>query len=160
MKSLEIREPSLDMLTISQAKQQEFEDVRAFYLQCGYGGGLGQDDTVFVAQLQGQIIGAVRLCPEDRFFVLRGMQVLPLFQRQGVGTRLLQKCAEQLADQPCYCIPWQHLRSFYQQVEFREVSSDTAPILLRQRFEEYICRGMSVVLMGRVNCGREPDRLL
>ncbi|MBW4558002.1 MAG: GNAT family N-acetyltransferase [Trichormus sp. ATA11-4-KO1] len=52
------------------------------------------------------MVGAVRLCPDNGFLVLRGMQVLAPFQRQSIGTQLLQTCTEQLADQACYCIPW------------------------------------------------------
>ncbi|WP_442949132.1 GNAT family N-acetyltransferase [Nostoc sp.] len=62
-----------------------------------------------MAQFEEKIVGVVRLCPDTGFFVLRGMQVLAKFQQQGIGTRLLQACTEQLVVQVCYCIPWQHL---------------------------------------------------
>ncbi len=78
------------------------------------------------------------------------MQVLAPFQRQGVGTQLLQACTEQLADRVGYCIPWQHLKSFYQQVGFQEVSLIELPDLLRERFNNYISRGMNVIPMGRL----------
>ena len=92
----------------------------------------------------------MRLCPDNDFFVLRGMQILPPFQRQGIGTQLLQACTEQLVDQVCYCIPWQHLCSFYLQAGFQEVQSVEVPALLRERFDDYIFRGMNVILMGRL----------
>jgi predicted N-acetyltransferase YhbS len=78
------------------------------------------------------------------------MQILAPFQRQGIGIQLLRACTEQLVDQVCYCIPWQHLRSFYQQVGFQEVSPVEVPALLRERFDGYIVRGMNVILMGRL----------
>jgi N-acetylglutamate synthase-like GNAT family acetyltransferase len=78
------------------------------------------------------------------------MQVLAPFQGQCVGTQLLQACTEQLAAQVSYCIPWQHLKSFYQQVGFQEVSPIELPDLLRQRFNNYISRGMNVILMRRL----------
>jgi len=138
------------MTTICQAQLHDLERIQIFYNQCCYGGGLNSEDFVLIAHLEQKIVGAVRLCPESGFSVLRGMQVSAPFQRQGIGTQLLQACAEQLADRVCYCIPWQHLRSFYQQVGFQDVSSVEAPALLQERFDRYISRGMNVILMGRL----------
>lgn len=138
------------MLKISQAKLHDAENIKAFYNQCGYGGDLSEEALTFIAQLEKRIVGAVRLCPNTGFIVLRGMQVLAPFQRQGIGTRLLQACIDQLAGQVCYCIPWQHLKSFYQQLGFREVSPNEVPNLLSERFNNYISRNMNVILMHRL----------
>jgi predicted N-acetyltransferase YhbS len=78
------------------------------------------------------------------------MQVLAPYQRQGIGTQLLQACANQLVDQVCYCIPWHHLRSFYQQVGFQEVAAIEVPDLMCKRLDNYISREMSVILMCRL----------
>jgi N-acetylglutamate synthase-like GNAT family acetyltransferase len=138
------------MMTINLAKLHDTEAIKTFYSQCGYRGGLNKEDRVLIAQLGEEIIGAVRLCPDNGFSVLRGMQILAPFQRKGISTQLLWTCTEQLVDQVCYCIPWQHLRSFYQQVGFQEVSPVEVPVLLRERFDGYIVRGMNVILMGRL----------
>jgi N-acetylglutamate synthase-like GNAT family acetyltransferase len=139
-----------NMMTINLAKPHNTEDIKVFYSQCGYGGGLNKEDVILIAQLEQKIIGAVRLCPDNGFSVLRGMQILPPFQRQGIGTQILQSCTEQLVEQVCYCIPWQHLHSFYLQAGFQEVSPVEVPALLRKRFDDYISRGMNVILMGRL----------
>jgi GNAT superfamily N-acetyltransferase len=76
--------------------------------------------------------------------------VLAPFQRQGIGKKLLQSCTEHLVDRACYCIPWQHLKLFYQQTRFQEVLPSQAPVLLRERFNNYISREMSVILMCRL----------
>lgn len=139
------------MIKISQAKPHNTEEIKVFYSQCGYGGGpISEEDLIFIAQLEKKIVGAVRLCPDKGFFVLRGMQVLAPFQHQGIGTRLLHICAEQLVDRICYCLPWQHLRFFYQQVKFQEVLPVEVPVLLRERFDAYISRGMNIILMCRL----------
>lgn len=138
------------MATITQAKPHDAENIKAFYRQCGYGGGLSEKDLILIARLEAKIIGAVRLCPETGFLVLRGMQVLAPFQHQGIGKQLLQSCTEYLVDRVCYCIPWQHLRSFYQQAGFQEVSPSKVPVLLRERFNTYISREMGVILMCRL----------
>lgn len=147
------------MLKISQAKLQDSENIKAFYNQCGYGGDLSEEALIFIAQLEERIVGAVRLCPNTGFFVLRGMQVLAPFQHQGFGTQLLQACTEQLADQVCYCIPWQYLKSFYQQVGFQEVSPIEVPNLLRERFNNYIYREMNVILMCRLPTAQQAHRI-
>ena len=49
------------MLKISQANLHHIEAVKAFYKQCGYNGGVNEEDLLFIAQLEEQIIGAVRL---------------------------------------------------------------------------------------------------
>jgi N-acetylglutamate synthase-like GNAT family acetyltransferase len=138
------------MIIISQAKPHDIEDIKVFYSQCGYGGGLNEQDMILIAQLEAKIVGAVRLCPDTNFFVLRGMQVLAPYQRQGIGTQLLQACTERLVDQVCYCIPWQHLQSFYQKARFQEVSPVRVPALLHERLNDYISRGMNVILMCRL----------
>ncbi len=139
------------MAIISQAQPHNTEAIKAFYSQCDYGGDVStlEEDLIIIAQLEEKIVGAVRLCPDAGFFVLRGMQVLAQFQQQGIGTRLLQVCIDQVVDQVCYCIPWQHLRSFYQKTGFQEVAPVGVPDLLRERFDNYISRGMNVVLMCR-----------
>ncbi|KAF3889555.1 MULTISPECIES: GNAT family N-acetyltransferase [Nostocales] len=147
------------MLKISQAKLHDAENIKAFYNRCGYGGDLSEEALIFIAQWEERIVGAVRLCPNIKFFVLRGMQVLAPFQRQGVGTQLLQVCTEQLAERVCYCIPWQHLKSFYQQVGFQEVSPIEVPDLLRKRFSNYIFRGMNVILMRRLPIEQQAHRI-
>ena len=140
------------MVKISLAKSHHDESIRELYRQCGYGGGLNQEDDVLIAQSTENIVGAVRLCPDKDFCVLRGMQVLPSFQRQGIGTQLLLACAEQLSIQSitCYCIPWEHLHSFYLQVGFKKVSSVEIPFILRERFRNYLSKEMKVILMVRL----------
>ncbi|MEH2093959.1 GNAT family N-acetyltransferase [Nostoc sp.] len=140
------------MPTIRQAKLHDIQGIKVFYSQCGYGGDLKtlEEDLILIAQPEGEIVGAVRLCPETGFFVLRGMQVLAPFQRHGIGTQLLHVCTKQLVDQVCYCIPWQHLHSFYQKVGFQEASPVQVPVLLRERFDNYISKGMNVILMCRL----------
>jgi predicted N-acetyltransferase YhbS len=138
------------MITICSAKLQDLEAIKAFYHQCGYGGGLKVEDLILTAWSESQMVGVVRLCPEYGATVLRGMQVLARFQRQGIGTRLLQACTEHLGNQLCYCIPWSHLHRFYQQGGFESVPSSEVPFFLRARLEGYLERGMQVSLMRRL----------
>ncbi len=140
------------MIKISLAKPHHDESIKAFYRQCDYGGGLNKEDDVLIAQSAENIVGAVRLCPDKGFCVLRGMQVLKSFQRQGIGTQLLQAFVEQLSIRSitCYCLPWEHLHSFYLQAGFKKVSSVEVPFILYERFHSYLSKGMNVILMVRL----------
>src|SRR6266704_1969885 len=85
------------MSEVTVASTSELPEVAAFYATCGYGGGISQADTVLVSRIRGQLVGVVRLCPQEGVVVLRGMQVHPAFRRQGVGSRLLSACIPFLA---------------------------------------------------------------
>lgn len=77
-------------ISIYEASHAEHPDITAFYVRCGYSGGLKFDDTVLVAVRDGSRVGVVRLCSEHQELVLRGMQVTPEVQRQGIGLALLE----------------------------------------------------------------------
>jgi predicted N-acetyltransferase YhbS len=144
-----LSKPRSSMLLLSQALLNEIEDVKTFYKQVGYGGEVKREDHIFLARMDGQLVGVVRLCPEMGVLVLRGMQVLSSFQKQRIGNKLLQSCSDQLAGKSCYCIPWRYLRDFYGQIGFQEISSIEAPMFLQERFENYVARKMDVVLMHK-----------
>ena len=76
----------------------ERETVIAF-LKCeGYIQPIGESDRLFVSELAGVIVGAVRLCQDEGVLVLRGMRVRGTVQRQGVGTHLLQRLVLAITD--------------------------------------------------------------
>ena len=68
-------------ISIHEASVADHRDIAAFYESCGYLGGLRANETILVAVRAGSLIGVVRLCSEHEIVVLRGMQVLPDFQR-------------------------------------------------------------------------------
>ena len=137
------------MFQISKGKIDDLENIQIFYQKCGYGGGVKPEDCIFLARIDNQLVGAVRLCSEMNVLVLRGMQVLPEFQNQGIGTELLKSCNRYLAGKFCYCLPWQHLRYFYEQIGFKLISPEQLPMFLNQRFQQYIVKKMNVISMYR-----------
>src|SRR6266496_5491881 len=92
------------MSEVTVASTSELPEVAAFYATCGYGGGISQADTVLVSRICGQLVGVVRLCPQEGVVVLRGMQVHPAFRRQGVGSRLLSACIPFLNAGRTFCL--------------------------------------------------------
>lgn len=94
-------------------------------------------------------IGAVRLCSEDNFKVLRGMHVHPDYQRQGIGQALLSHCSQYLDGSRAYCLPYLHLVEFYGQIDFAVAENNELPPLISQRLSAYVKAGQSVLAMKR-----------
>ncbi|AJC46782.1 hypothetical protein SB85_14590 [Xanthomonas sacchari] len=95
-----------------------------------------------------RIVGVGRLCQEGDLLWLRGMQVEPELQRQGVGTRILHMLGQEIGTRACYCLPYGHLVSFYQKAGFRPASGPLAPAM-EDRLASYLHRGLNVVAMLR-----------
>jgi GNAT superfamily N-acetyltransferase len=125
------------------------EEVTCFYRQAGYGGIVGEDDTMLGARAAGCLVGVVRLALENSSLVLRGMQVEAEFQRQSTGSKLLEAAVEVIGGRECWCIPYSHLSAFYAKGGFVEVPSSGAPGFLADRLERYRTSGRSVVVMRR-----------
>ncbi|MDJ0711799.1 MAG: GNAT family N-acetyltransferase [Woeseiaceae bacterium] len=118
-------------------------------MRCGYSGGHSSSDTVLIAVQRDSLVGVVRLCSEHQITVLRGMQVLPDFQQQGIGRALLEKCLSKVGDAVCYCIPWSHLEQFYSTGGFKRCEKNDVPEFLSERFSGYVAQGRDVILMRR-----------
>jgi GNAT superfamily N-acetyltransferase len=129
--------------------------VLAHYQKTGYSQNINPEDTIISAfdgdGINSQIIGAVRLCPQNDYLTLRGMQVRKEYQCQGIGTALLNKCVEIVknSNKICYCLPYKYLIKFYNQGEFDEIKPDEAPTTLKARLEDYLIRGLNVTIMRR-----------
>lgn len=135
--------------SIHEASPADYFAIAAFYERCGYSGGLEPNDTVLTAVRNGALVGAVRLTSEQQELVLRGMQVLPEAQRQGIGTDLLEACLDRVSTSGCYCIPWAYLEAFYASRGFKRCKSADVPTTLSKRFTDYLAAGRDVILMCR-----------
>lgn len=124
--------------------------IAALYQHCGYSGGLSANDTISVAVRAESLVGVARLCSEHRVAVLREMQVLPGFQRQGIGRALLDECLCRLDDAACNCISWVYLEQFYSSEGFERCESREVPDFLAERFTVYTKQGRGGTLMRRV----------
>ena len=144
------------MIRVRIAAPEELPGIAQFYRETDYGGGLRLSDTLVVAEDEGVLVGAVRLCDEFGELVLRGMRVRRDLQRRGIGSLLLLELEPFLRERVCYCVPHRYLFSFYGQIGFSEVASEEAPSFLRERVEEYTRLGLDVVVMKRVPGGFDP----
>ena len=134
---------------MSLASQHEFPQIESFYLGCGYSYALSGSDLVLRYMENGEIVGAVRLCFEQGYLVLRGMYVLKEKQGMGVGSALLVAAVEELGDRECWCIPYDHLVRFYGHAGFVKSTNRSTPRFLQDRLTKYKATGKSVVAMVR-----------
>jgi ribosomal protein S18 acetylase RimI-like enzyme len=123
--------------------------VNELYRKTGYKHQASSNDLVYVHELENRIVGAVRISNEHNEYVLRGMQILPDYQRQGIGKEILRYLENHLRRLPtnCFCIPYSHLESFYQSIGFTKV--EHGPHFLVDRLKQYKAEGLDVILMER-----------
>ena len=136
-------------ISIHEVSQAEHSGIAAFYEKCGYPGGLDPDDKILVAMRNSSLVGAVRLCSVGQNVVLRGMQVAPDAQRQGIGLALLDACQTRITGVVSYCIPWAYLENFYAKAGFKRCESAEVPGFLARRLSKYLEAGRDVILMHR-----------
>lgn len=87
---------------------------------------------------------------------MRGMQVAPQFQRQGIGARVLRRLDQEIGSRWCCCLPYEHLVSFYRGAGFVP-AVENLPLAVCARLASYRFRGLKVVAMVREMQAR-PDR--
>ena len=126
--------------------------VDSFCRERGYRGFLCPEAAVVVAELGRDLIGLGRIQAEGGVLVLRGMRVDMPHRRSGIGTRLLELLLAAIGTRACYCIPYAHLRGFYQSAGFIDHETPSAPGFLRDRLNEYREAGNDVILMLRPGC--------
>jgi GNAT superfamily N-acetyltransferase len=129
------------LIEVRRAMVEDISRVVNFYAERRYGGGIRPEDAVLLAEHNGELVGIARLMTEEGVAVLRGMQVHPRFQRQGIGKRLLATVAQELDGRGCFCIPYAYLVGFYGGIGFHVIEPAKAPTFLRLRLERYQDRG-------------------
>lgn len=140
---------SISEVQIAISDGADHAALNELYVSWHYHAGIASSDTVFVATHRNRTIGLVRRTEEQGALMLRGMHVDPDFQRQGVGTRLLQAFVADLPARECFCIPFDHLIAFYGQSGFAVVPLRESPPFLAERVRQYSREGHRVLLMRR-----------
>lgn len=102
-----------------------------------------------IAEADGEIVGAVRLCREQGHLVLRTMQIAEAYRRRGIGARMLRTLEPLMEDAPCYCLPYTHLPAFYATIGFRVIPAEQAPPHLQTRYRHGLAQGISFLVMAR-----------
>jgi GNAT superfamily N-acetyltransferase len=142
----------------------DFERVRAGYAEWNYRGGLSCDDVIYLAERGDALLGWVRRRVEHGVVMLRGMRVVPVARRRGIGSRILRAFVADLGDNECWCVPYAHLKGFYGTLGFEVVPDADAPPHLQERVAGYRARGDDMLIMRRpaaapMPTGREGTRI-
>jgi GNAT superfamily N-acetyltransferase len=132
------------------AEINEYPEILTHYEACNYHGGVQDADKIVIA-VDGQIVGAVRICLEHGIKVLRGMQISPAWQRKGIGSSMLKFLADHVDLDGCYCLPFKYLKLFYGAIGFEEISIGDAPEFLSERLEKYLSLGHEQMVVMAVN---------
>jgi len=135
--------------TIQIAQSSDLSRVIAAYETWGYRRGVAPGDTVWMAEAEGELIGVVRIAPENGTLVLRGMRIAEPWRRQGIGSAMLRVLEARLGKRECFCVPYSHLIEFYGQIGFVEMTASAAPAFLADRLAEYKRSGLDVTIMKR-----------
>jgi GNAT superfamily N-acetyltransferase len=136
-------------IAIRHAMVEDLESVLQGYAAWGYRGTITPRDVILMAERGNELVGLVRMVPEEGTLVLRGMYVRPSDRRSGIGRKLLSAATLWLGARECYCVPYEHLEDFYGQGGFQRCDVPTAPPFLQKRLEDYCDRGLNVLLLRR-----------
>lgn len=137
------------MLKISEASDERRPEIAEFYRDEGPQRELGPSDRVFVAELDGRVVGAVRRCEEEGVLVLRTMRVAAKHQRRGFGRQLLQEFTRDLGERDCFLLGYAHLEKFYSSAGFATIPAADLPPHLQERLPRYLEERSDIVPMRR-----------
>jgi GNAT superfamily N-acetyltransferase len=138
-------------VTVRAAQSSDINRIFGAYETWGYRGGIQPEDTAWLAEAADELIGVVRIAPENGTLVLRGMRIAEQWRRRGIGSQMLRVLAAWLGNRECYCVPYAHLVDFYGQIAFTEIAPDAAPRFLAERLAEYRRRALNVTIMVRLS---------
>jgi N-acetylglutamate synthase-like GNAT family acetyltransferase len=147
--SLGTRWQEESVINYRELELAERQKVNDFYQLTTYKRPVSPADRVFVAEDEGTFYGAVRVERNQDSQVLRGMYMHPEHIGKGMGSALLKAIEPVLAETNSYCIPLDHLFSFYGKAGFCRIETNDAPEFLRDRLESYFQEGKSVAIMYR-----------
>jgi predicted N-acetyltransferase YhbS len=126
------------MVTIHKGNETDVERINDYYESRRRSRGARPEDVILLAESDDNtVIGVVLLRQERGYRVLKGMDILRDYRRQGLGAQMLRHLEKHLCDQDCYCIPFAHLIPFYSIVGFETVNDTELPDLLKERLTEH-----------------------
>ncbi len=107
------------------------------------------NDQTFVAEVNGRIVGAVRLVFEEANFVVRSLFVLKSYRKQGIAQALLETVGTELGHSEAYCLPYPEQENLFACIGFKPIVGLTAPDFLLSRKENLCENNHEVIIMKR-----------
>jgi N-acetylglutamate synthase-like GNAT family acetyltransferase len=118
--------------------------VNQFYKRVYKKGLARKGDAVFILK-QKAIICSAKLKKLGNQQLLTGVACDPQYRGQGFASQLIKNILL-LQQQPIYCFPYAHLQSFYSQLGFVLIDSQTTPEIISQKFYAY-SKNRALILM-------------
>lgn len=131
------------------AVDADLPQIQELYAIWGHAFAYLLNDQTFVAEVNGEIVGAIRLAFEDSSFVVRSLFVHQEFRGRGIANALLQKVELELGVAEAYCLPFPEQEKLFSSVGFNPVAGLTAPDFLISRKESLHEGNQDVIIMKR-----------
>lgn len=142
-----MHETLLHSLRFDQADHYSLPLIKQFYKKNGMRPQAPKGDLIFTAHHNSTLLAALRLQAVDNVFLLRSMCVAQEYRQQGVGSALLQFIQPELLNIDCYCFPYDHLIDFYQSAGFKQVTPESTPASISDKYTGYIKKQPKLALM-------------
>ncbi len=131
------------------AVDADLPQIQELYAIWGHAFAYLLNDQTFIAEVNGELVGAIRLAFEDSSFVVRSLFVHQEFRGQGIANALLQKVEMELGVAEAYCLPFPDQEKLFSSIGFNPVDGLTAPNFLISRKESLHENSQDVIIMKR-----------
>ena len=131
------------------AREADLPQIQELYALWGQAFVYLLNDQTFVAEVDGRIVGAIRLAFEEANFVVRSLFVLKSYRMQGIAKALLTTVETELGHSEAYCLPFPEQENLFSSIGFQTVNGLTAPDFLLARKENLSANVQEVILMKR-----------
>ena len=128
--------------------------VNRFYKHCGYQIHCGRLEQVYTLREMpsSELHAAVRFLPQQDYWLMRNLCVVPHRRRGGLARLLLKQTLQlslQSAGHPgCYCFSLGPLQDFYQSLGFQAMLPEQTPIPIAESYRRYSQHQPDLVLMA------------
>jgi GNAT superfamily N-acetyltransferase len=127
----------------------EHVDLIRFFREAGFPIAILPKDKGWGAWAGDRLVGCIALCHEAKTWILRGPEVMPPYQRRGVGAGLLHVALPTLQEHDCYCVAYPRLLRMYQRAGFRPCPLSDQPSFLRKRVAWLQETGWDLIILRR-----------
>lgn len=131
------------------ATEADLPQIQELYAVWGHAFVYLLNDQTFVAEVDGRIVGAVRLAFEEASFVVRSLFVLKKYRGQGIAKALLEIVESELGHSEAYCLLFPEQADLFSSIGFKTVTGLSAPEFLLSRKSNLAESNREVVIMKR-----------
>lgn len=139
----------INNIKIRDAVDVDLPQIQELYEIWGHAFAYLLNDQTFVAEVDGEIVGAIRLAFENSSFVVRSLFVHQEFRGRGVAIFLLEKIEMELGIAEAYCLPFPEQEKLVSLIGFKSIPELAAPDFLISRRASLHHSNQAVIIMKR-----------